>query len=379
MDAKCRKASIGNTFGLNKTIEKAKGMSTKRASWIAGILGFIFLAGGCATKQPLQPQPSFQAQPLAMEMYRQKADNVLFVLDASSSMTFKFNEEEKFNVARNVVANFNQTMPDLKIQAGLRSFGHSLCFSWKSTLLNYGLSDYSRQGITDALSIISPAGGPSPMDKALKAAAEDLKAAQGKIAMVVVSDGEDMGNAPLNSAQDLKAQYGDRLCIYTVLVGADKAGGALLSDLSMVTGCGQAVTAADVATGPAMADFVTTVLLEKVEPPTLGVFKDINFESDKAVLMASSTPTLEEIVKILNDFPNVSVEIQGHTDSTASEAHNMDLSQRRAKTVMEYLISRGIPASRLTAQGYGESRPIDTNATAAGKAKNRRVELKPIK
>jgi outer membrane protein OmpA-like peptidoglycan-associated protein len=96
------------------------------------------------------------------------------------------------------------------------------------------------------------------------------------------------------------------------------------------------------------------------------------------VLIASSYPTLEEIVKILSAHSDISVEIQGHTDSTASDAHNLDLSKRRAKTVMNYLKSKGIAASRMTAKGYGESRPMDTNATVKGRTNNRRVELKPL-
>lgn len=355
-------------------------MNSKNTMWIPAVLAFGLLAGGCAGKQPVQPLPSFQAQPVATEMYRQKVENVLFVLDASSSMSKSYNDNDKFNVARNVVGNFNQTMPDLTIKAGLRSFGHSLCYSWKGTLMHYGMTDYSRQGVADALNAIYPAGGPSPMDKAFKAAGEDLKETQGKIAMVVVSDGEDMGSAPLKAAKNLGAQYNDRLCVYTVHIGNNEAGRTLLSDISVVTGCGQAISADSVATGPAMADFVTTVLFEKAgqQAPVLGVFKDIKFEVDKDILMASSYATLDEIVNILKENPNLSVEIQGHTDSTASEAYNMDLSQRRAMAVMKYLESMGIAASRMTAKGYGEGSPIDTNATPEGKANNRRVELKPL-
>jgi OmpA-OmpF porin, OOP family len=131
-----------------------------------------------------------------------------------------------------------------------------------------------------------------------------------------------------------------------------------------------------------MGDFVTTVLLEKavspVAPPVLGVFKDIKFEVDKDVLMASSFATLDEIVNILKQNPDISVEIQGHTDSTASEAYNMDLSKRRAMAVMKYLESMGIAASRMTAKGYGEGTPIDTNDKPEGKANICRVELKPM-
>ena len=204
--------------------------------------------------------------------------------------------------------------------------------------------------------------------------------------MVVISDGKDMNKAPLEAARELKAQYGDRLCIYTVLVGDDAPGRLLLEGISQVTACWKALSADDLASGQAMADFVATVLLKKVEValPTMSkagtwVFKDIKFEVDKDVLIASSYPTLEEIVKILKGHPDISVEIQGHTDSTASVAYNLDLSQRRARTVMHYLQGKGIAASRMTAKGYGKSRPMDTNDTAKGRSNNRRVELKPMK
>jgi len=179
--------------------------------------------------------------------------------------------------------------------------------------------------------------------------------------------------------------YGNRLCLYTVLVGDDKPGRLLLSGMSMVTGCANLISAEEIATAPAMADFVATVLLRKVEaalPPMskagTWVFKDIKFEIDKDVLITSSYPTLEEIVRILKAHPEISVEIQGHTDSTASEAHNLDLSRRRAKTVVQYLKSKGIASSLMTSKGYGESRPIDTNTTEKGRSNNRRVELKPL-
>ncbi|KJR96441.1 MAG: hypothetical protein VR65_28360 [Desulfobulbaceae bacterium BRH_c16a] len=362
-------------------------MNPKRLCWLSAVLVFMLLAGGCATQQNVQQSKPFQVQPLAKDMWQQKADNLILVLDASSSMSESYDGLEKFVIGRNFLVHFNQTMPDLPLKTALRSFGHSPAFSDKSTILNYGLTEYSRSGIAGALAEIIPAGGPSPMEKSLKALADDLKDARGKIAMVLVSDGKDMDNSPLRAARELQAQYEDRLCIYTVLVGYDENGRALLSSLSQITpGCGRAVNAMDVTTGAAMADFVETVLLRKVEAalPEMSkagtwVFKDIKFEIDKAVLMDSSYRKLNEIVKILKVHSDIEVEIQGHTDSTASDAHNMDLSRRRAHTVMKYLQEKGVAVSRMTAKGYGESRPIDTNETEKGRSNNRRVELKPMK
>ena len=361
-------------------------MNAKRVIWLTAVLIFILLAGGCATQQTMQQPPPFQVQPLVKKMWQQKADNLVFVLDASSSMSESYNGVEKFVIGRNFLANFNKTMPDLPINTALRSFGHSKAYSAESTVLTYGLAEYSRSGVANALAAIIPAGGPSPMEKSLKALVDDLKGSKGEIAMVVVSDGKDMDKSPLLAAGELKAEYGDRLCIYTVLVGYDENGRALLSSLSQVSSCGMAVNAMDIDTGAEMADFVAAVLLKKAEGtlPEMSkegtwVFKDIKFQIDKDVLIPSSYKKLDEIVKILQTHPDIRVEIQGHTDSTASDAHNMDLSRRRALAVMKYLKSKGIAASRMTAKGYGESRPIDTNATEKGRSNNRRVELKPIK
>ncbi len=81
-------------------------------------------------------------------------------------------------------------------------------------------------------------------------------------------------------------------------------------------------------------------------------------------------------MQILQRYPDLKVEVAGHTDSIGTDAYNQGLSERRAKAVYDYLTSNGVDASRLQGPvGYGESRPIDTNETAEGRAKNRRTEL----
>jgi OOP family OmpA-OmpF porin len=112
--------------------------------------------------------------------------------------------------------------------------------------------------------------------------------------------------------------------------------------------------------------------------PNFWVFKDIKFDFDKATLRPESKPILDGIYEALRDNPELKVEIQGHTCWIGTDAYNMGLSQRRANTVMKYLNAKGIAASRMTAKGFGESQPIDTNKTKEGRANNRRVELKPM-
>ena len=79
---------------------------------------------------------------------------------------------------------------------------------------------------------------------------------------------------------------------------------------------------------------------------------------------------------VLNNNPDLNIEIQGYTDSTGEEDYNVQLSQRRAESVMSYLVSRGIDPDRLTAKGYGSVNPVASNDTPQGRAKNRRVEFR---
>lgn len=230
------------------------------------LIGLALIMGmtGCAS-QPLSPPPQFTAQPIEKGMWTQKADHLVFVLDASSSMLEGYNGVEKFALARSVVANFNQSMPGLKVNTAVRSFGHDPGVSPASTMALFGPADYSRDGVAAALGRVKKAGGPSSMHKALEQVGADLKSAQGNVALVVVSDGKDMGDAPLAVANGLKAQFKERLCIYTVQVGADPAGAALLGKLAAATVCGRALKAGDVATGAQMAGFVKAVLLSELK------------------------------------------------------------------------------------------------------------------
>jgi OOP family OmpA-OmpF porin len=100
------------------------------------------------------------------------------------------------------------------------------------------------------------------------------------------------------------------------------------------------------------------------------------FENASAKLKTSSYVQLNDLVIILNRYDATNLQIEGHTDSNGSDAYNIKLSQERMESVKQYLTSKGIAESRLLALGFGEGKPIATNKTAAGRAKNRRVELK---
>ncbi len=105
------------------------------------------------------------------------------------------------------------------------------------------------------------------------------------------------------------------------------------------------------------------------------VLRGVNFDFDKADIRPDAAVILDEAASLLNENPGRNVSVGGHTDSVGAEAYNLSLSERRAASVKDYLVGKGVDASRLTTQGYGEANPIASNDTADGRALNRRVEL----
>lgn len=102
---------------------------------------------------------------------------------------------------------------------------------------------------------------------------------------------------------------------------------------------------------------------------------DLMFDVDRSELKPGAMSEIQRIAEALNSAPNRLVRIEGHADSTGSEAHNLDLSKRRADAVAAALIADGVSASRITSQGFGDSMPVATNDTQAGRQQNRRVEI----
>jgi OOP family OmpA-OmpF porin len=240
----------------------------------------------------------------------------------------------------------------------------------------------------------------------ITAAGNDLRAVQGKIALVIFSDGEDMGNAPMKAAASVKSQYGDRLCIYTVQIGNDENGGKILAQVAQAGQCGIFVKGDKLGSDAEMTAFVERIFLAskpagappraaRVVPQQPEVMKEatvqreapatkevsmkllVEFDSGKAVVKPKYNNEIKKVADFMKEYPDTKVTIEGHTDSVGQEAANVKLSQRRSEAIVSYLVAKfGIDKSRLTAIGYGPKKPVASNKTADGRAKNRRVEAK---
>ncbi|MBN8483660.1 MAG: OmpA family protein [Sphingomonadales bacterium] len=104
----------------------------------------------------------------------------------------------------------------------------------------------------------------------------------------------------------------------------------------------------------------------------------VTFDVGSATLKPEFRATLDKVAESLIQYPNSLIDVYGHTDSTGSDAFNQTLSENRARTVMNYLIMKNVPAARIRSQGFGETMPIADNATPEGRSKNRRVEIKIV-
>jgi len=224
----------------------------------------IALPISCAIQKP---QTALKGPDFSLKLqaghYVQKVDNFMVVLDASGSMSEPYKGRSKLNIAKDVVRRMNQMIPDMRLTGALRTFGQSVWPLSKKTTLIYGLREYTEEGLEKTLKTVRLAGGRSPSALAIDAASEDLKPTHGDIAVIMVSDGKEMDNAPVVAAENMKGLFRDRLCIYAILVGNDSAGKSLLERVARAGRCGFSVSADRISSSEDMADFVEKVFLEK--------------------------------------------------------------------------------------------------------------------
>ena len=122
--------------------------------------------------------------------------------------------------------------------------------------------------------------------------------------------------------------------------------------------------------------FILNIKLQKIKTGSTTILNNIFFDTDSYALLPKSMSELERLVSFLKLNPAIKIKISGHTDNHGDDKSNQILSENRAKAVVNYLISAGISADRLSYVGYGQTSPIDTNATEEGRANNRRTEFK---
>jgi len=346
-------------------------------------------------------------------------DSAVFMLDVSETCSAKKTVDETKRISQSM----NQKFPSYVKSAGAEIFGnlHIPQVDWLAPV-----KDYDKAGLDGSLSKIQKGLGATAMGYAVDQLPPGLDKAQGKKALIVISDGMNNGAAcPVAEVKKLKEKYGDNLCVYTIQLGKSAWGGKILDGMVKEGKCGKAVKASDLNSDSAIQGLVDSIFPpDKMAPPPpppppaptpespkcvtdsdgdgvndcidqcpntpkgaevdargCWVFKGekLLFKFDSAVIDTRYTEALDNSVKVLNENPDMKVLIEGHTDNIGKKAYNQKLSVRRAESVKKYLVSKGIDAKRLSVKGFGMTKPIADNKTKEGRAENRRVEFTVVK
>jgi len=369
----------------------------KRRAFGLFIVLILVMGVGCATPGPVfTSYPALDPVLPPSKNHVLKVNNLLVIADISRSMR----DKSKIGIEKAVLDSFNQGIPQGLKNSGMRTFGKS---AYYHTVLVQPIQKYNRGEMADIIEGLQAGSGSTPLAMALTRANKDLEDTIGKIAMLVVSDGENVSQDPIPPTILLKRSFAERLCIHTVHVGDSEKGRRVLEDIATVSGCGIAVTAAELESESGMKKFIADVFyagmredadgdgvpdfMDKCPDTPRGVnvnsvgcwvIKGLKFDTDKWDIKKIYSGLLDNAVRVLKANPTLKIEVHGHTDNIGTDEYNQKLSEKRAQAVKERLVSRGISASRLTTRGLGKLDPVASNATPEGRAQNRRVEFNVV-
>lgn len=315
----------------------------------------------------------------------------------------------KFEFAKSLARKINALIPNLDYKGTIRTYGypayHNLHYGLmeedNSKVKTYIKSEYDRN-----LEKIWEADGVSPLAPALQAVGKDWFEKKGKIALIILSDGQDMDDREVFAAQDLKAKYGERICIYTILIGGDPYGRSIMQRIAEAGKCGVALAGDQLLDDRRMEKFVRNAFLKRDAscpdrdgdgigdcyddcPDTgmghavdengcweLVLLADVLFDFDKYSLKPEGRTALDQVYRLLKKNGHLDLHISGHTDNYGSMAYNIKLSKRRARAGYNFLKRKGIDPRRMTISWHSFTMPVASNDTAEGRALNRRLEFR---
>jgi len=329
---------------------------------------------------------------VAAEMVK-KVDNFVIFIDQSGSMAWAKATpgNQKFEQAVDAVKRLEQATPELGYNSAIAVFAPYKTVTQPATFKKGTLAPA-------AAGVSPPFNYMTPMGDGLSDIAPLIDGLSGKTALIVFTDGvSNTGTNAVAQAKDLYAKNGSNLCIHVVSYADTPVGEQTIAAIRELSGCSVAADAKSLASDAAMAQFAKDVLYDEVQPAAkpkvveevvvietpkeeVVIVKEVVtfnllFGFDKSAITDEMIPVLEQVKMILDEEPGTDFVLSGHTDSTGPEAYNQGLSERRAASVKNWLVSNGVAASRLQAKGYGETQPKYDNSTREGRKLNRRVEM----
>ena len=229
----------------------------RTVSYCVAIVAVAVLAQACASSHQSM---TFEPGSIDTNKYVRKVDQFVIIADGSLSMADRSRGERKLGISENLLASLNQTIPSLQYEAGLRTFGRGLCKSEGKTVSIIEFGNYIGSTFGDGIARFQCANGSSPLHLALEATGSDMSNHGVPSAVVIVSDGLDMGKKEVAATEALKSTFGDNLTIYVIQIGDKKKGRALLDEVAAAGG-GYVKPASELTSSAAMTDFVIDAFL----------------------------------------------------------------------------------------------------------------------
>ena len=362
-----------------------------------------------------------------------RVDNFIVLYDASGSMRMEYleSDERKAELAKEALMAMNEAIPELEYEAGLYTVAPG--FQTYEDMGPYKSMPYGEA--IERLPIPPGVYGiHTPLARGMKHLDTILGSLEGSTAVILFSDGgENRGGSPADVAENLYSRYD--ICFHLVSYAQTDSEKRVMDRIASLSDCTEMVTGEEIQNEAALERFVEQVFTKRVavemdddgdgvinardecpgtpsgvEVDSAGCpvdsdgdgvadYKDrcpdtnrnlvvdtrgcpvearmrlhVEFAFDKANIKPKYYEHLENVAQFLKEYPKAEMTIEGHTDSIGTKDYNMDLSRRRAESVKDYIVNKyGIEPERLETVGYGESRPVAGNDTAAGRQENRRV------
>ncbi len=332
------------------------------------------------------------------------------LVDLSSSMRrlVDCQARMKEEAVAGLLRKMNHRIPNKPYNATLRVFGYKIAVTRRDfTTTYYGPATYDRNGFEDAIARLVAADSVSPFATAMDTADSELSGMGDPKAILMFSDFEESAGsgAPIKSAQNLRRRYGQNLKVYTFYVTRQNSAVQLAKDIADAGG-GRAFNICQMLDNEAAFEAMMMEIFGPADtapcadsdrdgvcdeddicpntPPGVPVDDrgcwiaayEQFFDFDKAVVKPAFMPRIRHAAEVIKSHPELNrIIIAGHTDNKGTPEYNQNLGLRRAQAVHDLLIKEGVPASRLGVESYGETRPIVSNDTEEGRARNRRVEF----
>ena len=357
-------------------------MKKVKLSWLlalvsVAILG-LYVPGNAAE---IIYQDDITQNVVAKDVLVRTADNVIVLMDASSSMASQHRKYKKQNyvMEKEAIAAGNSRLPDLGYNVGVYTFSPA----WQEI---YPVQKYDYAKLSEALKKLpAQPSGRTPLAAGFDKLEGVLKGLSGKTVVYIFSDGgweEAAGKKdPGDKAAELARKY--NVCFIVVSYAEEPNGLKRVKDMGKASACSRVIPFDAYITNPyyAMGPLYYTMTAKTTQLSStqkiVGIkINDINFDYDKFELKAQQKDELNQLGKFLQTNPKVFVAVQGFCDNRGAPEYNMRLSRERAEAVTDYLVkSFKLDASRIATMWYGEGNPIADNDTPEGRAKNRRVEI----